>query len=170
MSKDKYTATWVSHSSMSDFLTCSRAYYLKNVYKDPESNRKVQLINPSLSLGQEVHSVLESLSVLPKGERFSKPLPVKFEEAWEKVGEEESIHTSSWPKHDSKLIVENMVTIPVQVNGKLRSTLSIMREESSDKEKIISLAKEDKNISKWIENKKIKKEIFIQGKLINFVV
>ena len=83
--KDKYKATWVSHSSISDFLQCPRAYYLKNVYKDPMSGNKIKLMSPALALGQAVHDVLESLSGLKTNERFSEPLPNKFEKAWEVV-------------------------------------------------------------------------------------
>ncbi|MDD4477366.1 MAG: PD-(D/E)XK nuclease family protein [Patescibacteria group bacterium] len=82
---DKYTAVWVSHSSISDFLECPRAYFLKNVYRDPKTNHKIKLISPPLALGSAVHEVLESLSILPKEKRFSESLMVKFERAWEKV-------------------------------------------------------------------------------------
>jgi ATP-dependent helicase/DNAse subunit B len=82
---DKFTATWVSHSSISDYLTCPRAYYLKNVYKDPQKNKKVQIMSPALALGQAVHNTLESLSVLKVEERFRKPLPERFEENWQKI-------------------------------------------------------------------------------------
>lgn len=85
MAKDKYTATWVSHSSIGDFLKCPRSYYLKNVYKDPKTNRKFQIMNPYLALGQAVHEVVESLSVLPTKTRFNEPLLPKFDIAWEKV-------------------------------------------------------------------------------------
>lgn len=82
---DKYTALWLSYSSISDFLQCPRAYYLKNVYKDPKTGHKISLMNPPLALGQSVHNVLESLSVLPKEARFSKSLITKFDEEWKKV-------------------------------------------------------------------------------------
>ncbi|MFZ2201888.1 MAG: PD-(D/E)XK nuclease family protein [Microgenomates group bacterium] len=85
MAKDKYTATWVSHSSLSDFGSCPRAYFLKNVYRDPKSNHKIQLVTPPLSLGSAVHEVLESLSVLPTKNRFREPLLTKFETAWGKI-------------------------------------------------------------------------------------
>ncbi|MBN1618036.1 PD-(D/E)XK nuclease family protein [Candidatus Dojkabacteria bacterium] len=85
MSKDKFNAIWVSHSSISDFLKCPRAYYLKNVYKDPVTNHKVQIITPSLALGQVVHEVIESLSIIPTQRRFEEPLSAKFERAWTKV-------------------------------------------------------------------------------------
>lgn len=82
---DKYSAVWVSHTSMSDFLKCPRSYYLKNVYKDPKTKHKVQLMAPPLALGQAVHDVLESLSVLPTPTRLNDSLIEKFGKAWEKV-------------------------------------------------------------------------------------
>jgi ATP-dependent helicase/DNAse subunit B len=85
MPKDKYTAVWVSHSSISDYLECSRAYYLKNIYKDPKTGNKIQIISPPLALGQAVHEVLESLSKLPKEERFSESLITKLDKAWQNV-------------------------------------------------------------------------------------
>lgn len=81
---DKYTATWVSHTSISDYLRCPRSYYLKNVYRDPKNNHKVKLMSPALALGQAVHEVLESLSILQKHNRFSESLIAKFEKVWEK--------------------------------------------------------------------------------------
>ncbi len=85
---DKYTAVWVSHSSISDFLNCPRAYYLNHVYKDPKTGHKIQLVNASISLGQVVHQVLESLSVLPTKDRFKVSLIKKFEQEWQKVSGE----------------------------------------------------------------------------------
>lgn len=85
MKKDKFTAHWFSHSSIKDFLDCPRAYYLKNVYKNPKTNRKIQLISPPMALGLAVHEVLESLSLLDKNKRFEKPLYEKFDQAWSKV-------------------------------------------------------------------------------------
>lgn len=85
MPLDKYSAVWVSHSSISDFRTCPRAYYLKNIYKDPKTGHKIQIITPPLALGQIVHSVIESLSILPTDKRFGTPLVEKFDEKWNKV-------------------------------------------------------------------------------------
>ncbi|MFH1192619.1 MAG: PD-(D/E)XK nuclease family protein [bacterium] len=83
---DKFTAVWASHSSISDFLQCPRAYYLKNIYKDTKTGHKINLMNPSLALGQTVHSVLESLSVIPVDERLTTiPLVARFDEEWKKV-------------------------------------------------------------------------------------
>lgn len=83
--KDKYKAVWVSHSSIADFVACPRAYYLRNVYKDPKTGHKITVTSPALSLGQSVHEVVESLSVLPVEERLKISLLKKFDVAWNKV-------------------------------------------------------------------------------------
>lgn len=84
MPQDKYTSVWVSNSSMNDFLQCRRLYYLRNVYKDPKTRRKINITNPYLTLGQAVHEVLEALAVLPAEQRLKRPLLETFETVWEK--------------------------------------------------------------------------------------
>lgn len=85
MAQDKFKAVWVSHSSMSDFLTCPRLYYFRSVYKDPITGHKISRMEPALALGGKVHDVVEGLSVLPAEERLSVSLVKKFDTEWEKV-------------------------------------------------------------------------------------
>lgn len=85
MPQDKYTAVWVSNSSISDFLQCPRLYYLRNVYKDPKTHHKINIISPILALGQTVHEVLESLSFLPMSSRMAESLLDKYDVVWKKV-------------------------------------------------------------------------------------
>ena len=85
MARDTYKAIWVSHSSMGDFLKCPRAYYLHNVYKDPKTGRKINIVNPALSLGQAVHVTIESLKNIPVEKRLGRDLLHDFEQAWQKV-------------------------------------------------------------------------------------
>lgn len=84
MAPDKYTAVWLSHSSISDFLKCPRSYYLKHVYKDPKTRHKVQLMSPPLALGAAVHNVIDGQYRLPTKERFSKSLVDELEVEWKK--------------------------------------------------------------------------------------
>ena len=72
-------------SADSDFLACPRAYYLRNVYKDPKTGNKITVTNASLSLGQIVHEVIEELSLLPVDERLEISLVKKYDVAWKKV-------------------------------------------------------------------------------------
>ncbi|MFH2085617.1 MAG: PD-(D/E)XK nuclease family protein [bacterium] len=82
---DKFSAVWLSHSSISTFKHCPRAYYLSSIYRDPRSGHKISIITPSMALGSTVHSVLESLSTLPTEHRFDTSLIERFQSAWQKV-------------------------------------------------------------------------------------
>ena len=85
MTKDKYSAIWVSHSSMGNFLKCPRLYYLSNVYKDPLTYRRIAIVNPHFSLGGTVHEVLEGLGEVPATERMSQDLLHIFKSKWQSV-------------------------------------------------------------------------------------
>lgn len=86
MPQDKYSAVWISNSSMNDFLQCPRLYYLRNIYKDPQTRKKIAIINPALTLGQAVHEVLEALSAdrIPAEERMKQPILANYDTVWEK--------------------------------------------------------------------------------------
>ncbi|MDO8609658.1 MAG: PD-(D/E)XK nuclease family protein [bacterium] len=94
MSDDIYSAIWVSHTSIGDFLACPRAYYLKHIYRDKKTGHKIKIVSPPLSLGQAVHEVLESLSHLPVEERFRQPLTEKLELVWQKISGKQGGFTS----------------------------------------------------------------------------
>ncbi len=82
---DKYKAVWLSHSSFNDFLSCPKAYYLKNVYKDAKSKNKISLISPYTSLGSAVHLAIETLLQYPAEERREKlkNLEKEYERIWQ---------------------------------------------------------------------------------------
>lgn len=82
---DEYSATWVSHSSISDFLKCPRSYFLRNVYKNPKTGHKMAIVTPPMALGSAVHEVIESLAVLPTEERLKISLVKKLDPVWLKI-------------------------------------------------------------------------------------
>lgn len=85
MKPDKYSAVWVSHSSISDFLKCPRSYYIRNVYKDPKTGHKMTVMSPPFALGQAVHEVIESLAIMPAEERLKISLVKRLDPSWLKV-------------------------------------------------------------------------------------
>ncbi|MDO8407672.1 MAG: PD-(D/E)XK nuclease family protein [bacterium] len=119
MAFDKYTAVWVSHSSMGDFLKCPRAYYLHNVYKDPKTKRKVTLVNGPLSLGHAVHMTLESLKTLPVEGRLARDLFADYELAWESVAGKRGGFTSVEEEAEHKARGHAMIERVVQHPGPL---------------------------------------------------
>jgi leucyl-tRNA synthetase len=90
------------------------------------------------------------------------------EELWESLGNKESIANAPWPKYDPEAIVASELTVVVQVNGKVRSKLTLPA-GASDKD-IESAALEDPKVKEFTNGKTPKKVIVIQGKLINVVV
>jgi len=79
-----------------------------------------------------------------------------------------SIHLSSWPKWDKNKIIEEEIKIAVQVNGKVRAEIMVPKDISEDE--IRALVLQEKSIIPWIENKEIKRFIYVPGRIINIVV
>ena len=90
------------------------------------------------------------------------------EELWYDLGNTTSIHLASWPVVDKKHLVSETINIPVQINGKVRVTLSV--EPGISEKSILELAKDDEKAKSWIEKGKIKKVIYVQDKILNIVV
>ncbi|WDV47796.1 leucine--tRNA ligase [Clostridiaceae bacterium M8S5] len=88
------------------------------------------------------------------------------EELWNRLGNEKSVFENSWPKYDESKIQDDMIDIPVQINGKVKETISV--EKDGAKEAILKQAKEA--IASKIEGKSIVKEIYVPNKIINIVV
>lgn len=81
---NKFKATWLSHSSIGAYKKCPLAYYYGNVYKNPETNRKISVVSPFMTLGVAVHDVIEPLAWLPKEERFNQDLEKQFLDGFDK--------------------------------------------------------------------------------------
>jgi leucyl-tRNA synthetase len=91
------------------------------------------------------------------------------EEIWRgALGHTSSVHLESWPVYDMSRINNDTVQLPVQVNGKLRVTLEIPTE--IEKEILEARVLENEIIKKWVEDKQIKKIIYVPGKIFNIVV
>jgi leucyl-tRNA synthetase len=90
------------------------------------------------------------------------------EELWSQLGYQDSVHLSTWPTYDEKYLVQETVTIAVQVNGKLRGTVTAPSD--SDEARATELAKADQKIAANLADKTVVKTIYVPGKLLNFVV
>ena len=94
--------------------------------------------------------------------------PHLAEELWERIWEKKSVFFSTWPKYDEKIVVDNEVTIWVQVLWKVRWQIVIWLDE--DKDSVLAKAKANSDIAKWLEWKEIVKEIYVPGKILNIVI
>jgi leucyl-tRNA synthetase len=90
------------------------------------------------------------------------------EELWEALGNDEFLLTQAWPVADEKLMLADVITVVIQVNGKLRGELSVPAGISE--EEAIAAAKMNDRIQPHITGKQIVKTIYVPGKLVNLVV
>lgn len=94
--------------------------------------------------------------------------PHLAEECWEILGQKYSVVDSKWPSFDTKLVVDNTVKIGVQVNGKVRGEIELSKDAAQ--KDAISAAKANPNVSKYLTEGKIVKEIYVPGRIVGFVV
>ena len=90
------------------------------------------------------------------------------EELWREMGHDDTVHVGHWPKWDEKYLKSSVMTIIVQVNGKLRAKLELSSD--MDKQGVEEAALADENVQKFTNNKPPKKMVYVPGKLVNIVV
>jgi leucyl-tRNA synthetase len=94
--------------------------------------------------------------------------PHLAEEVWQRLGHPESLSHAAWPSFDPALVVEDVVTVAVQVNGKLRATLEMPRGTGPDAAREAAMA--DERVRKYLEGAEVKKVIHVPDKLLSLVV
>tara|TARA_B100000575_G_C22816226_1_gene480470 strand:- start:76 stop:693 length:618 start_codon:yes stop_codon:yes gene_type:complete len=94
-------------------------------------------------------------------------VPHISEEIWYNLGNETLCINQNWPV-EKDVIEDIKINIAVQINGKTRSVIEVT--SNVDKKSILKMAKEDKQIKKYLFDKDIKREIYVPGKILNFVL
>ena len=89
-------------------------------------------------------------------------------EVWELLGQGENVLDAPWPSWDEELAADEVVTVVVQVNGKLRERLQVPVD--AEKDDVLAQARAAENAARFLEGKQVVKEIYVPGKLVNFVV
>ena len=153
---------------------------------DPEVMRKLhQTIRkvgediPKLSYNTAVAAMMEYMNTLRRGERTPvraevEPLiqivspfaPHVAEELWQKIGHTESVFDAKWPQYDAALAADEKIELVVQVNGKTRGKLSVVRDIAQ--EAAVSAAMGDPAIAKFVTGEP-RKIVFVPGRLLNIV-
>ncbi|MBN2395904.1 MAG: leucine--tRNA ligase, partial [Candidatus Atribacteria bacterium] len=101
--------------------------------------------------------------------KLLNPIAPHFcEELWHQTGHDVSLYQIQWPQYDQKILQEEEILVIVQINGKLRDKIKVVR--NCEEEKVIKLVLGLPKIEKWVRGKKILKTIFVPNKLVNIVL
>jgi leucyl-tRNA synthetase len=159
-----------------------------------ERNKAIKLVSQSFDEGYKFNTAISHLMVLtnaiekyPHGQgdcAMRKPLlnktfqtlvvllapfvPHLAEELWQKMGHKESIAKAPWPEYSEKSLEQDVITIVVQVNGKVRGQFEVAPHSSEAVLRPLILA--DARIKTYVEGKEIKKFIVVPNKLVSIVV
>jgi leucyl-tRNA synthetase len=133
-----------------------------------------------LSFNTAIARMMEFTNFFTKQDRRPKSVMTPFvlllspfaphmaEELWQALGHAKTLAYEPWPKHDDSLLVESTLELPVQINGKVRSKITVAAD--ADNGAILLAAKADRKIAEYINGKKTVKEIVIPGRLVNIVL
>ena len=95
-------------------------------------------------------------------------IPHLAEELWQLLNQKNELSYVQWPTVEEKYLISDEVSIPVQINGKRRSEITISLNFSKDD--VLKAAKSDIKVSSYIKGKEIIKEIYVEGRIVNIVV
>ena len=123
----------------------------------------MSLINEFKRVGKVNRAEYKALLLL-----LNPVAPHITEELWEQMGYEGMITEQTWPKFDPNKVVEDVIEMAVQINGKVRGLITIPMDATAEMAK--ALAMEDEKIRVFIDEKTVVKEIFVPGKIFNIVV
>ncbi|MEM7650498.1 MAG: leucine--tRNA ligase [Pseudomonadota bacterium] len=109
-----------------------------------------------------LREAFESLIII-----FNPMMPHLAEELWAILGHEELLANTPWPETEASLLVEDSVTIGVQVNGKIRAQITLAPDANEDAAREAALSQD--NVKKAMDGMELRKFIYVPGKIVNVV-
>jgi len=94
--------------------------------------------------------------------------PHLSEELWHRLGLDGSVHLQEWPAFDPEALVQDTITMAVQVNGKVRGQIEVPPE--ADQNVVLDAARNEPNVARYLASGAVQREIVVPGKLVSFVV
>ncbi|HSK89757.1 MAG TPA: leucine--tRNA ligase [Euzebyales bacterium] len=112
--------------------------------------------------GGDVQHALEVVQVM-----LSPIAPHIAEELWHRLGHEDFVAQQRWPEFDAALLVEQTVQIPVQVDGKVRDTVTVAA--GSDRDDAVATAQRSANVARHLADREVVKVVWVPDRLVNLV-
>ncbi len=121
------------------------------------------LINDMNKLGKITRGELKTFITL-----LNPVAPHITEEMWEQAGFDGRLYQTTWPEYDESKTIENEIEIPVQVNGKVRATIKVAKDASSDD--VEAVAFENADVKKFVDGYNVVKKIYVPGRIYTIVI
>jgi leucyl-tRNA synthetase len=164
-----HSGRWTT--SPSKAMLTQRHVLVKNVTDRLESFRMNTIVSSFMEFINEVTSMSEApdketvetflIAIAPFAPHFA-------EELWQRTGHQPSIFFQKWPQWDETYTTADTVTVAVQINGKLRGTITVKAE--SPEELVLETASKDPAITKFLDGKQIRKRVYVKNRILNLVV
>jgi leucyl-tRNA synthetase len=124
-----------------------------------------EFLNPSAQddMRQTAHEAIEAILLM-----LAPITPHMCQYLWWKLYPSESIVDRKWPEADLSLLEDDNLNIAIQINGKLRAEIEI--DKNCPDEEIKKTALDNDKVKKYLEDKEVKKTIYVPGKIINIVI
>jgi len=124
----------------------------------------MELVNEIYKLDDKVDKkAIETVVIL-----LAPFVPHVAEEMWERLGNKKSVFEAEWPGYDEAALAQDRITMPVQINGRVRSKIEVA--SGAGDEDIKRIVLKDPLVNKWTQGKPPKKIIIVKGRLVNLVV
>ncbi|OLD35880.1 MAG: leucine--tRNA ligase, partial [Armatimonadetes bacterium 13_1_40CM_3_65_7] len=123
----------------------------------------MEYVNALRDAGCAARAAVEPLLVM-----LAPYAPHLAEELWSLLGHERSIFTATWPAFDERLVAVGDVEVVVQVNGKVRGRVTVSR--GASEAEVVARALQDESVRKFVNGKPVRKTVYVQDRLLNFVV
>jgi len=169
---------WGLSEKLTEEKISSQDIHINNLIKN------ISLMYENIRLNTTVSEIMIFINNIKNDEKISKEVFIKFlkclaplapfitEELYQKVNKTNfekntSIHISEFPIFDEKVLSEIKINLPVQINGKLVTTLEI--EKNKSQEEVLALTKNNEKLNSLLEGKEIKKIIFVPNKILSLL-
>ncbi len=123
----------------------------------------IKLNNELIHLETIPREVAENLTLM-----LAPFAPHIAEEIWSRLGHTKSLARRPWPTAEEAKLVDSMIELPVQVNGKVRDRITVAAD--ADESTVLAAAASAEKIAPWLAGKAVGKRIYVPGKLVSFVV
>ena len=155
-------------ASIMELVNLINSLRVKEVVNNPDQSHRNYLV-PSVSSVKKMIKLMAPYA------------PYISEELWLEVWKNENnkkdiddsyktVHVADWPVADEQYLIEDKIRVAIAINGKVRDDMEIDIADQNNKDQILAMAKGSEKIKSWIGASKIIKEIYVPGKMINFVI